>query len=117
MKRSRLQNKASKTKKLTDNINFLKKRNYVANMSKQAKIEYFNSYKYSKADTDIVFNENGNLILKNEEIANTFNDYFSAIVDSLNLHHWEDKTSPPSSTSDKLMTLSRIKKNIQAFVK
>ena len=88
-------------------------------MSKQSKIEYFNSYnsavskpfwtsykpyfsnKYSKADTDIVLNENGNLILKNEEIAKTFNDYFSAIVDNLNLHHWEDKTSPPSSTSDK----------------
>ena len=89
-------------------------------MSKQSKIEYFNSYnsavskpfwtsykpyfsnKYSKADTDIVLNENGNLILKNEEIAKTFNDYFSAIVDNLNLHHWEDKTSPPSSTSDKI---------------
>ena len=101
-------------------------------MSKQSKIEYFNSYnsavskpfwtsykpyfsnKYSKADTDIVLNENGNLILKNEEIANTFNDYFSAIVDSLNLHHWEDKTSPPSSL---LMKLSIIMKKIQAFVK
>ena len=89
-------------------------------MNKQAKIEYFNSYnsadskpfwinckpyfsnKYNKADTDIVLNENGNLILKNKEIVKTFNDYFSAIVDSLNLHHWEDKNSPPSSTSDKI---------------
>ena len=89
-------------------------------MNKQAKIEYFNSYnygdskpfwinckpyfsnKYNKADTDIDLNENGNLILKNKEIAKTFNDYFSAIVDNLNLHHWEDKTSPPSSTSDKI---------------
>ena len=83
-------------------------------------MEYFNSYnsadskpfwinckpyfsnKYNKADTDIVLNENGNLILKNKETANTFNDYFSAIVDSLNLHYWVDKTSPPSSTSDKI---------------
>ena len=89
-------------------------------MNKQAKIEYFNSYnygdskpfwinckpyfsnKYNKADTDIDLNENGNLILKNKEIAKTFNDYFCAIVYSLNLHHWEDKTSPPSSTSDKI---------------
>ena len=89
-------------------------------MNKQAKFEYFNSYnsadskpfwinctpyfsnKYNKADTDIVLNENGNLILKNEKIAETFNDYFSAIVDDLNLHHREDKTSPPSSTSDKI---------------
>ena len=41
------------------------------------------------------------MIFKNEETAKTFNGYFSAIVDNLNLHHWEDKTSPPSSTSDK----------------
>ena len=47
-------------------------------------------------------NENGNLIFKNQEIAKTFNDYFSAIVDSLNLYHREDKTSPPLSTSDKV---------------
>ena len=89
-------------------------------MNKQTKVEYFNYYnsaeskpfwinckpyfsnKCNKADTDIFLNENGNLILKNEEIAITFNDYFSAIVDSLNLDHWEDKTSPPSSTSDKI---------------
>ena len=61
-------------------------------MNTQAKIEYFNSYKsahskpfwinctpyfsdkYNKADTDIVLNENGNLILKNEKIAQIFND-------------------------------------------
>ena len=89
-------------------------------MNKQAKFEYFSSYnsadsklfwvnckpyfsdKYSKTDTDIVLNENGDLILKNEEIAKTFNDYFDAIVDNLDLHHWEDKTSSPSNTSDKI---------------
>ena len=61
-------------------------------MNKQAKFEYFNSYnsadskpfwinytpyfsnKYNKADTDIVLNENGNLILKNEKVAQSFND-------------------------------------------
>ena len=47
-------------------------------------------------------NENGDFILKNEEIANTFNNYFGAIVDNLGLHHWEDKTSPPSNTPDKI---------------
>ena len=55
-------------------------------------------------------NENGNLILKNEEIAKTFDDYFSEIVDNLNLHHWQDKTSPLSSTSDKI---NDIKKNYE----
>ena len=29
-------------------------------------------------------------------------DYFSAIVDNLSLRHWKEKTSPPSSTSDKI---------------
>ena len=38
----------------------------------------------------------------NEEIAKALDDYYSAIVDNLNLHHWKDKTSPPSSTSDKI---------------
>ena len=47
-------------------------------------------------------NENGDLILKNEEIAKTFNDYFGAIVDNLHLHHWEGQTSSPSNTSDKI---------------
>ena len=47
-------------------------------------------------------NENGDLILKNEEIAKTFNDYFGAIVDNLDLHHWEDKNFSPSNTSDKI---------------
>ena len=113
MKRSRLKNKVSKIKLPTGIRNLKKQRDYVVNLNKQAKIEYFNSYnsadtkpfrvnckpyfsnKYNKADTDIVLNENGNLILKNEEIAMTFNVHFSAIVDNLNLHHWQDKTSPP----------------------
>ena len=118
MKRSRLKNKANKTKKSIDASSFKKQHNYLVNLNKQAKFEYFSSYnstdskpfwvnckpysnKYSKADTDIVLNENGDLILKNEEIAKTFNDYFGAIVDNLDLHHWEDKTSSPSNTSDK----------------
>ena len=101
MKRSRLKNKANKTKTSIDISNFKKQRNYVVNLNKQAKFEYFSSYnsadsklfwvnfkpyfsnKYSKADTDIVLNENGDLILKNEEIVKNFNDYFGAIVDKL----------------------------------
>ena len=62
---------------------------------------YF-SNKYSKVDTDIVLNENGDLILKNEETAKTFNDYFGAIVDNLDLHYWEEKTSSPLNTSGKI---------------
>ena len=44
---------------------------------------YF-SNKHSKDDNDIVLNEDGELILKNKEIVNTFNDYFSSIVENLN---------------------------------
>ena len=80
MKRSRLKYKANKTKKPIDISNFKKQRNYVVNLNKQAKFEYFSSYnyadskpfwvnckayfsnKYSKADTDVVLNENGDLI-------------------------------------------------------
>ena len=105
MKRSRLKNKANKTKKPIDISNFEKQRNYVVNLNKQAKFEYFSSYnsadskpfwvnckpyffnKYSKTDIDIVLNENGELIFKNEEIAKTFHDYFGAIVDNLDLYH------------------------------
>ena len=47
-------------------------------------------------------NEDGDLILKNEEIAKTFNYYFGAIDDNLDLNHWENKTSFPSNTSDKI---------------
>ena len=82
MKRSRIKNKANKTKKPIDISNFKKQRNYVVNLNKQAKFEYFSSHnsadskpfwvnckayfsnKYGKADTDIVLNENGDLILK-----------------------------------------------------
>ena len=47
-------------------------------------------------------NENEDLILKNKEIAKTFNDYFGTIVNNLDLHHCENKTSSPSNTSDKI---------------
>ena len=44
MKRSRLKNKATKTKKPTDITNQKKQCNYVVNLNKQAKIEFFDSY-------------------------------------------------------------------------
>ena len=96
MKRSKLKNKANKTKDPTDIKNYKKQRNYVVNLNKEAKLEYFSKYesddnkpfwvrckpyftnKYSKADTDIILSENGELILKNKEIANTFNDHFAS---------------------------------------
>ena len=82
MKRSRLENKTNKTKKPINNSKLKKQRNYVFNPNKQAKFEYFSSHnsadskpfwvnckpyfsnKYSLADTDIVLNKNGELVVK-----------------------------------------------------
>ena len=40
--------------------------------------------------------------MKNKEIANTFNEYFGSIVESLDLHIWTEGSSnvPPSYTND-----------------
>ena len=44
MKRSRVKNKANKIKDPTDIRNHQKQRNYVVNLNKAAKLEYFNKY-------------------------------------------------------------------------
>ena len=93
MKKSKLKNKVNKTKLPVDIINYKNQRNYVVNLNKSAKFGYFNRYdcndgkpfwvtckpyfpkKHSKADNDIALNENGELILKNKEIADTFNNH------------------------------------------
>ena len=36
------------------------------------------------------------LILKNKEIADTFNNHFGSIVDNLNLQHWNESSDMPS---------------------
>ena len=105
MKRSKLKNKANKTKNPLDIVNYKKQRNYVTKLNKTAKLEYFNNLKlgkdnkpfwekckpyftnkHSKADTDIMLNENGELLLKDKDIADTFNEYFGSIVESLDLY-------------------------------
>ena len=44
MKRSKLENKTNKTKLITDVRNYKKQRNYVVNLNKNAKFEYFSRY-------------------------------------------------------------------------
>ena len=120
MKRSKLKNIANKTKNTSDIMKYKKQRNYVQ-LNEKAKLEYFNnidssqeskpfwvnckpyfSNKHSKADTDIILHEKGDIIFKNKEIANTFNEYFGSIVESLDLHVWTESSCnvPPSYTSD-----------------
>ena len=101
MKRSKLKNKANKTKDPTDIRNYKKQRNYVVNLNKEEKVEYLSKYesndskpltvnftnKHSKADIDIMLSENGDLILKHKEVANTSNDDFRSLVINLGLDH------------------------------
>ena len=45
-----------------------------------------------------MLSENGELILKNKEMTNTFNDHFGFIVYKLGLDHWNDHSlSPPKN--------------------
>ena len=79
-------------------------------LNKTAKLEYFNNLKlgkdnkpfwekckpyftnkHSKADTDIMLNENGELLLKDKDIADTFNEYFGSIFESPDLYKWESE--------------------------
>ena len=108
MKRSRLKNKENETKDPTDIRNYGKQRNYIVDLKKEAKLEYFSKWesndnkpfwvnckpyftnKYSKADTDIMLSENVELILQNKETANTFNDHFGSIVSNLGLDDLDD---------------------------
>ena len=108
MKRSWLKNKSDKTNDPTDIRNYKKQRNYAVNINKETKLEYFRylskyesndnkpfwvnckpcfTNKHSKTDTNIKLSENGQLILKNSEIVNTFNDHFGSTVDNLGLNH------------------------------
>ena len=71
---------------------------------------YF-SNKHRKADTDIILSENGDLIFKNDKIANTFNDYFASNVENMNLYHWEDKSFSISKESDIIKNITQKYKN------
>ena len=108
MKKSRLKTKENKTKDPTDIRNYKKQENYVVNLNKEVKLEYFSenesndnklfwvnrkpyfTNKHGKADADIMHSKNRELILKNKEIANTFNDHFRSNVENLSLDHWDD---------------------------
>ena len=61
IKRSKLNNKANKTKNSLDIMNYKKQRNYVTKVNKTAKREYFNNLKLGKDNK--AFGGNANLIL------------------------------------------------------
>ena len=49
-----------------------------------------------------MLSENGELILKNKEIANIFNDHFGSIVENLEFDRWDDHSLSPTKSSDRL---------------
>ena len=66
-----------------------------------------------------MLSENGELILKNKEIANIFNDHFGFIVDKLSLDQWNDHSLLPTMDFDRINKIKRYKnhpsiKNIKA---
>ena len=112
MQRSKLNSEANKTKNPLGIMNYKKQHNYVSKLNKTAKLEYFNNLKlgkdnqpfwekckpyftnkHSKVDTDIMLNENEELLLKDKDVADTFNEYFGSIVGSLDLYKWESEIS------------------------
>ena len=107
-KRSRLKNRAHKSKDSLDVINFKKQRNYVLNLIKNAKKTYFtnieinqdkkkfwkscNSFISNKASsyTDRIFLEIDDKLITNEKvISNKFNIHFNTIIESLNINFWK----------------------------
>ena len=115
MIRSRLKNKANKSKNPIDIVKFKRQRNLVTNLNKQAKLQYFeklsvdcNSKPFWKACKPYFSNKNSNiqenimllekdkLLSKQKEVASTFNKHFGSITDSLNLFSWPKDTSMTS---------------------
>ena len=104
MERSKLKNKANETKHPVDIKMYKKQKNYVVGLNKHAKFKYFNtldcekgvkpfwdkckpyfSMKHSRGDTKIMLKEKGEILLKNDVIANTFGKFFDLIVKPINL--------------------------------
>ena len=110
MKRSRLKNKAKRTKVPVDIFKYKKQRNLVVSLNRQAKHEYFNevsnseisrlfwetckpyfSNKHARDDSKIMLIENDKILIKNEKVDQVFNQYFGHITDSLDLYKFSDE--------------------------
>ena len=104
MKRSRLKNKAKRSKDPVDIANYKKQRNLVVSLNRQANEisntessrsfseickPYF-SNKHARRDSKIMFIENDKMLLKNGEVAKEFNQYFGHITDFLDLYEFSD---------------------------
>ena len=52
-----------------------------------------------------MLSEKGELILKNKEIANTFNDHRGSLVDNPSLDHWDCHSLSPTLGSDRIYNI------------
>ena len=122
MKRSKLKNKANKTKSVDDLIKYKKQRNLIVKLNKNCKNEFFDnleiknnsksfwdkckpyfSNEHSKGDSDILLIEKDELLLKSKKVADVFNSYFQSVTDSLDLFEW-----PLGSTDQICDSVDRI---------
>ena len=58
-----------------------------------------------------MLSENGELILKNKEVANIFNDHIEFIVENLGLDHWNYHSVSPTKSSDWIENIIKRYKN------
>ena len=54
-----------------------------------------------------MLSENGELILKNKQIANIFNDHFGSIVENLGLDHWDDHSLSRTKSFDRIENITK----------
>ena len=109
MKRSRLKNKANKSKNVDDFKKYKTQRNLVTNLNKKLKKSYFKTklpkgknvkdfcnfckqYFTNKVickDDNIILVEEKEIIRENYKISETFNDYFVNITNELEIFQWD----------------------------
>ena len=109
IKKSRLKNKANRSKDPVDIANYKKQHNLVVLLNRQSESKYFNevsntkisrpfwetckpyfSNKHARGDSKIMLIENDKMLLKHEEVTKEFNQYFGHITDSLDLYEFPD---------------------------
>ena len=124
MKRSRLKNKANKTGNPEDMANYRAQRNLVVNMNRRAKKSLFDSVEHKTENKNfwaickplfsskttaieerIILVENEKLISDDKNIANTFNEYFNRITETLDVPKWIGPPSLPQSPDSVLSAI------------
>ena len=145
MKRSKLKNKANRTKLQNDIAKYNKQRNLVVKLNRDSKLRYFDNVEISKnskpfwngckpyfsnkhahGDAKIILikkekiTNNSNevikketLLVKNDEIAKTFNKHFAETVETLNTFEW-----PPNNVdllNDQLTAIKKIQNRLSVM--